>query len=245
MNTPAESPARLPETRPRDAATLLVLRNDRDAVRVLMGQRSDRHVFHPGSFVFPGGRVCREDRFAPSLDELRPAEAASLGVRTRAPSKARAIAMAAIRETFEEVGILIGAHGKPETRRPLSGAWQPFYDAGIVPTLSPLRFLARAITPPGRIRRFDARFFAVFSDSVGAEIPPPHDELIEPAWLTFEEAEAKQLPYITRIVIGRLRDRLAYDPKLESPVPAVFHHTRYGRRVEEPIKATLSDAATD
>lgn len=226
---------RLPNTPPRDAATLIVLRRDGHEVRVLMGRRSERHVFHPGSVVFPGGRVARSDNFAPALDQLTPFVAEKLGLRTRTPWRARAIAMAAIRETYEEVGILIGARATDPTPRRLSSPWDAFQRLGVAPTLSPLRFIARAITPPGRIRRFDARFFAVFADAVAAEVPPPEDELIAPAWLTFEEAEACQLPYITRIVIAQLRDRLLTDPGLEAPEPVVFHHTRHGRRVRELI----------
>ena len=80
----------------------------------------------------------------------------------RAPAIARAfasaLALAAIRETFEETGLAIGVggHGAPES--PPAGAWTRFAATGVTPALDAIDFLARAITPPGRPRRFDARF---------------------------------------------------------------------------------------
>ena len=70
---------------------------------------------------------------------------------------ARALALAAIRETFEETGLAIGVpdHGAPG--KPPPGAWSRFAATGVTPALDAIDFLAGAITPPGRPRRFDAR----------------------------------------------------------------------------------------
>ena len=107
------------------------------------------------------------------------------------------MALAAIRETYEETGILIGkAHRVDGPAK--SPAWAPFLAQGIVPTLAPLRLVARAITPPGHNRRFDARFFAVFADAIAAEVDVPDHELQSPAWLSFDEARAHNLAGITR-----------------------------------------------
>src|SRR5688572_13694594 len=75
--------AGFPNTRPKDAATLIVLRRDPDFIRVLMGRRSNAHVFMPGAVVFPGGRVDRSDRHGPALDELHPAVEAKLSLASR------------------------------------------------------------------------------------------------------------------------------------------------------------------
>src|SRR5271154_3830318 len=92
--------------RPRHAATLIVVRRDGPAPRVLMGRRHGGHDFMPDKWVFPGGRVDRSDFHAPYATDLRPEVAAKLHL-TAAPRRARALALAAVRETFEEAGLLL------------------------------------------------------------------------------------------------------------------------------------------
>ncbi len=228
--------AAFPNSRPKDAATLLVLRREPTGYRVLMGRRSDRHAFMPGAMVFPGGRVDRSDRLAPSVDAMRPSVAAklALAVRNADPARLRAIALAGIRETFEETGIVIGSKDASAGRcRNL--AWRPFLATGVVPTLSPLRLVARAITPPRRSRRFDARFFALFDDAVIAQVEAPNHELHDPRWLTFDEARDQHLPRITRAVLDLLEARLRRDPHLDADDPIPFHFMRRGKYVVESL----------
>jgi 8-oxo-dGTP pyrophosphatase MutT (NUDIX family) len=220
-----------PTIRPKDAATLIALRRDGGALRVLMGRRSQAHVFMPGMVVFPGGRVDRGDRFAPAADALHPEVEAKLVAATRgraSPGRARALALAALREAYEETGLLLGRPGAPE-RQVRDPAWRAFLAHGLLPSLAPLRLVAQAITPPGRVRRFDARFFAAFVEDGAAEVEPPHSELLAPAWLTFEEALQHPLPRITRMVLDHLGDRLADDPALSPGGPALFSEMRHGR----------------
>ena len=222
--------------RPRDAATLIVLRRDRDSPRVLMGQRSDAHAFMPGTVVFPGGRVDRGDRHGPADDDLHPAIVEKLCCAVSRPTaaRARALALAAIRETYEETGVLVGRKTEraPSIRR---GAWTAFLQAGVVPSLAPLRLVARAITPPKYNRRFDARFFAVFDDSVAGQVKVATDELEGPAWLTFDEARERRLPEITRMVLDHLEERLRADPELDPNGPVPFFLIRRGRRCIEQL----------
>jgi 8-oxo-dGTP pyrophosphatase MutT (NUDIX family) len=229
MKADEKGHARHPNLRPKDAATLIVIRRDPDAVRVLMGRRSDAHVFLPGAVVFPGGRVDRGDSLAPAADELHPTVEAKLGLPRPGRRAPRALALAAIRETFEETGILIG---RPISSSPprMNGAWAPFLQHRVVPALAPLRLVARAITPPRRSRRFDARFFAVFDDAIGGSVEVPDDELQSPAWLTFAEARRHDLPRITRIVLADLETRLERDPELDPGAPVPFHFERRGTR---------------
>jgi len=225
-----------PRLRPRDAATLIVLRRDADALRVLMGRRSGAHAFMPDKLVFPGGAIDATDFAAPSADSLHPDVEAKLlraVPRRWTAARARAAALAAIRETFEETGLLVGreAGQVPQTRSP---AWRAFLAHGCLPALSSLRFVARAITPPGRIRRFDARFFAVFAEDDGmAAVAVPPDELLEVRWLTFEEAFSSSLPRITATILSDLAGRLAVDPALEPDGPVPFHYARAGRMRRE------------
>jgi 8-oxo-dGTP pyrophosphatase MutT (NUDIX family) len=215
--------------RPRDAATLILLDRDGGRMSVLMGRRHAGHVFMPGKFVFPGGRTDPDDSRVVGADGLDPLEAAKLMASTRiGASRARAIALSAIRETYEEAGLLIGRKQPFATN---ATGWRGFAEQSVAPSLSPLRYIARAITPPGRTRRFDTRFFAVWRESVAAELPEggPHKELEELVWLPLAEAKNADIPGITRTILSELEQRLAFDPLLRpggGPVPfyRMVHH---------------------
>ena len=220
-----------PNTRPKDAGILIVIRRDKDAYRLLMGRRSGRHAFMPNMVVFPGGRVDRADHFGPAADELPKPVMNRLLRRTPAnmsPGRARAIALSAIRETCEETGILLGrpAEGPVPVR---NAVWKPFIERDLLPSLGGLRLIARAITPPRRNRRFDARFFATFEDQIGGRISTSDEELDEVAWLTFDEARATDLPGITELILDHLETRLAADPELRQDAKIPFHFMRHGR----------------
>ena len=222
--------------RPRDAATLIMLDRSRGKVRVLIGRRHRDHAFMPGKFVFPGGRTDPADSRVPTASPLEPAEEAKLiGTGSRAtPARARAIALSAIRETYEEAGLLIGEPGEFVTRKP---DWQGFADHSVRPSLSRLRFVARAITPPGRVRRFDTRFLAAWRDDVAVELPDggPTHELEELIWLPVEEAREADIPVITRTILGDLERRLADDPDLAPGGPVPFYRMRYNRFLRDVL----------
>ena len=196
--------------RPKHAATLILVRRDGAEPRLLMGRRAGGHAFMPSKWVFPGGRIERADWRAPSASELRAEVAAKLGER------GRPLAMAAVRETFEEAGLLLAKAAAPQKA---PGAWSEFTERGALPDLAPLEYVARAITPPYRSRRFDARFFmADASALISLERLPDCGELDEIAWVSLAEALALDLPSITRFVVGEVGRRLV-DPV--RPVPFV------------------------
>ncbi len=202
--------------RPRHAATLIVVRRDAKKPRLLMGRRAKGHAFMPSKWVFPGGRVDRGDFTAPSASELDPETEARLALtlRHKSPALPRALAMAAVRETFEEVGLLLA---KPAPARPGVGPWRAFLDQGAAPDLAALKFVARAITPPYRPRRFDARFFMADAEAlVSLERQPDCGELDEIAWVDLDEALALDLPNITRFVVAEVAERLT---GAERPAP--------------------------
>jgi 8-oxo-dGTP pyrophosphatase MutT (NUDIX family) len=204
-----------PVLRPKHAATLLVIRRDGPVPRVLMGRRVRGHAFMPDKWVFPGGRIHPADYRVAAATELQPDAAAALA-RTCSPPQARALALTAIRETFEETGLIIGAPGTGTTRSP---EWRAFLGTGHLPHLEPLQFVGRAITPPARTRRFDARFFSVDARHLASLDPGSGSgELDEIAWFDWEAAAALDLPSITRAILAEvaLRDR---DPA--RPIP--FH----------------------
>src|SRR3546814_15717428 len=80
--------------RPRDAATLIIVRRGKNGGEVLMGERSSAHVFVPENYVFPGGRVDRSDAFVQPATPLRQ-DVLELMSRSATPRRARAMAMAA------------------------------------------------------------------------------------------------------------------------------------------------------
>jgi 8-oxo-dGTP pyrophosphatase MutT (NUDIX family) len=203
-----------PALRPKDAATLILVRKDGPRPRVLMGRRAAGHVFMASKWVFPGGRLDRADHAAPAASALSQETAAALQ-RTLPPRRARALALAAVRETFEETGLIFGRPGQGHA----AGPWRPFLATGHLPDLDPLAFIARAITPPGRSRRFDVRFF--LADSAGLVSLEPGagcGELDETAWIDLAETATLDLPAITRFVIQETLQRLA-DPR--RPIPFV------------------------
>ena len=218
-----------PALRPRDAATLVIVRRDGKAARVLMGRRHADHAFMPGKYVFPGGRLDAADcRLKPAAD-LDPRVAEKLLKRMRghpSPSRARGLAMAAVRETFEEVGLLVARprEGRLASRNP---AWQSFLATGHAPDLSGLAYFARAITPPGRPRRFDTRFFVLDAGGI-ANIDRPvstaSDEMLDIDWVTFDEAHRLDLPNITKEILRRIAAALDSPARIGPGGPVAFRY---------------------
>ena len=145
-----------PSVRPRDAATLIVVRRARRGLACLMGQRREDARFLPGCFVFPGGAVESADRVARPASRLDLAHLGAMGVGGNAAA-ATALATAAVRETWEETGVMITAPGDVG---PAPGAtFDEMRRRGVAPALGRLVYLGRAITPARHPIRFHARFF--------------------------------------------------------------------------------------
>lgn len=201
-----------PPLRPKDAATLLIIRHDGLHPRVLMGRRVGGHAFMPDKWVFPGGRIHPADYRVASASNLD-AETATALARTGPLPRVRALALTAIRETFEETGLILGRPGQART----SGEWRDFLATGHLPDLEPLRFVARAITPPGRTRRFDARFFTVdAAHLVSLDPGVGSGELDELAWFDWDAAAALDLPSITRAILAEVAARI---DEPDRPIP--------------------------
>ena len=227
--TEAERDQSHPNLRPRDAATLILIDRSTTPLKVLMGRRHARHKFMPGKFVFPGGRVEPYDGRMPALGALAPEHEGRLLKRIQRPRAARprAFALAAIRETCEETGLVLG---KPTAEAPQvpSESWRMFADAKVRPDLTQLHFIARAITPPRRTRRFDARFFAADADAIAHRIEGvigPEAELDEIVWLPIGDARQLDLSTITQVVLEELERRIAagFGPALPVPFYRMLH----------------------
>jgi len=233
----AETNPKNPTLRPVDAATLVIIDRKGRSPKVLMGKRHEGLKFMPGKFVFPGGRIEAGDRSMTVAGALNPRAEQALMARVTRPSvqRSRALALAAIRETFEETGLLLGTkeYGGPEIA-PAGTAWSAFQERGVLPDLEALHFIGRAVTPPKRVRRFDTRFFAVDRTAIAEEVEGmvgPESELVELAWVTIDQAKALDLPPITTVILGELEARIAAGFGHMLPVP-FFHHQR-GRFVRE------------
>ncbi|MCO6177914.1 NUDIX hydrolase [Ciceribacter sp. RN22] len=214
--TAAVSPA--PRLTPKDAATLIVVDRTDGRLRVLFGRRGERHVFMPNLYVFPGGRRDRGDHALPYTHDLHPEVLARLAAGRTDPAalrRGRALALAAVRELREETGLHIGRLSDGDTAADLAS----------------LRYVARAITPPGNVRRFDTRFFLTFTDEAG--IDPQHvrdsAELHDLTWLDIEASSGLNMPLITRTILEDVVGRIKADPCLPFGSPGPFYYSRRGQ----------------
>ncbi len=199
-----------PYMRPRDAATLILVRMKGRTPEVLMGCRAAQHAFMPNRYVFPGGRVDRADAHVPVATPLDRHVNARLQKAATA-LRARALAVAAVRETFEESGLMLGKPlkgGVPD--RDYGEHWKGFLDTGMGPALDCLDLIARAVTPPGRPRRFNARFFMARAEDASGDIRHS-SEMGDIRWVRLDEARELPLPTITGLILGEI-GRLVKEP---------------------------------
>jgi 8-oxo-dGTP pyrophosphatase MutT (NUDIX family) len=218
---------------PRDASTLILLDRSGPEPKVLMGKRHHGHVFMPGSYVFPGGRIDPADRTMPVAAPLDPRATAKLmkSVRRPTPIKAQAMALTAIRETFEETGLLLGKKSAEPPAVP-DAAWSAFAEAKVAPDLSTMHFIARAVTPPRRARRYDTRFFTADASAIAHEIDGkvgPDSELV---WVPLPNIKQHiQLMAITELVLRDLQVHL--DAGFSHDLPVPYYHVVHGKRVRD------------
>jgi 8-oxo-dGTP pyrophosphatase MutT (NUDIX family) len=222
---------------PKDAATLILIDREDGHAKALLGRRHERHTFMPGKFVFPGGRLEPVDRLMPTARPLHEQVEARLMRRVARPSAelARALALAAIRETFEETGLLLGVKQSTPPTIP-SELWHGFAATSVHPDLAVIHFIARAVTPPFRPKRFDTRFFAADVKMIAHRLDGvvgPEAELVELVWLPLADAARLDMPLITRVVIEELQERIAAGFPIDHPAP--FYYSRRGRFVREML----------
>lgn len=220
-----------PDTAIHDAATLVVVRDPGSAPSVLMGQRGKDAAFMPNKVVFPGGRVDPDDITIDVMGALHQ----SCRDRLSGPHMPRpdALVAAAIRELWEETGQVLG---KPAPWNDPPADWRTFAATGHRPAASGLGFVFRAITPPGRPRRFDARFFVVNAAHLRSDpddFSDACDELSHLQWVPVADARSFDLPFITQVALAEIAARL---PDLSPPERVPFF-----RNDDEDI--AIADAA--
>lgn len=193
----------------RNAATVIVLRDRDSDPKILMGQRGAKAVFMPSKFVFPGGAVDKSDHTIPLATGLPPICQTRLHEDIiMPPITPKALAAAAIRELWEETGQVLGIADNWPDAPP---DWQGFAATGHRPAADALQFVFRALTPPGRPRRFDARFFLVEATSLCSDpddFSAASDELSHLQWVPLAKARAFDMPFITEVVLSEIQARV-------------------------------------
>lgn len=197
--------------RPRDAASVVLVRGRGEAAEVLMGRRRSKAAFLPNIYVFPGGRVDTADIAAGRALPLPVDVAGSLTARRRA-TPPHGLLVAAIRETYEETGLLI-AEDDAGWRAPPGYAeaplWRALAEAGAAPALGRLRYVARAITPTMSPRRFNTRFFMADAEHARGDLLA-ESELLDLRWVRLADA-TRILPIVdvTEFVLRTVAAHLA------------------------------------
>ncbi len=176
----------------------MVYREGKAGTEILMGRRAGRHRFMPDFYVFPGGRLDPADYRTKPLTPLRPEVHEQLS-RSGGARQAQALAIAAVRETYEETGLALG--------EPDAGA-----EGRLRPSLAPLDYILRAITPPTSPIRFHARFFAVEARHVGGSLKG-NGELLDLDWRPIDECLRLPVADVTEFLLRRLQERKGERPE--------------------------------
>ncbi|MEJ2604524.1 MAG: NUDIX hydrolase [Gammaproteobacteria bacterium] len=219
MSTPGQP------VRPRDAASLIVYRRHGRGVEVLMGRRRREARFTPGVYVFPGGGMEPEDRTARPASALVAPGRPAFG----SPGQATALAMAAVRETAEETGLVLGEPGDVGTA---GGGWALFRALGLAPPLHRLRYVGRAITPTASPHRYHARFFMVASRYLTGRLGGD-GELLDLRWVDAGAAVTHGLIDVTEAMLQEVSPCLA-DPR-RAPLFFTYRGERSYRRRERSL----------
>jgi len=192
----------------RNAATIIVLRDRMGDPSILMGQRGAKAAFMPNKFVFPGGAVDPDDAGVALASRLNDLCHARLGDNAQ-DGVQHALVTAAIRELWEETGLILGVPGTWNSDP--APDWRSFAATGHQPAAAAMQFVFRALTPPGRTRRFDARFFLVDADAIQSDLDDfsrASDELSHLQWIRLGEARKFDLPFITEVVLAEIAGRV-------------------------------------
>jgi 8-oxo-dGTP pyrophosphatase MutT (NUDIX family) len=218
MNDSSEAVRARPQVvRPRDAASLILLRGAGRDLELLAGRRPGHVKFMPGVWVFPGGAIDPEDR--------RPWRVESGA--TDLPPRLAHGARAALRETWEEVGVLVGRRAvSAADPRGLSSVEAAYAERGITAAFDRLTYVGRAITPTRAFRRFNTRFFLADGDAVFGE-PISTEELEDVGWHVIACRNLAPFADVTQFMLARA---IAVRDGTASPETPLFYTVRGKRR---------------
>src|SRR5947208_8825789 len=205
--------------RPRDAASLILLRGKGRDLELLAGRRPGHVKFMPGVWVFPGGAVDRDDN--------RRWHVESGGAHL--PPRLLRCARAALRETWEEGGVLVGRPGAAPATRPtaLTAIEAAYAEAGISAAFDALTYVGRAITPTPVFRRFNTRLCVADGSDVVGE-PASSDELEDVGWHPIARRPLVPFRDVTPFILARALALRAGAASAEAPL---FCSVRAKRRI--------------
>ncbi len=204
----------------KDAASLIVVKNPATRPQVLLGKRAASNRFMPNRYVFPGGGLQAEDYRTAVLSALDSTYTGPMGVRGNR-DKARALACAAVRETFEETGLLLST---PEQLRDITHRRPPDSTAAQpAPMLGQVQYIGRATTPVGLPMRFNARFFVAPAERFCGQLQDS-DELSRLDWFEPRQWPDLSLAGITMFILQNLDRILAGLPDKHS---FIFRHDNH------------------
>jgi 8-oxo-dGTP pyrophosphatase MutT (NUDIX family) len=210
--------ARGPVARPRDAASLILLRGEGKGLEVLAGRRPLHVRFMPGVHVFPGGAIDLPDRIAWNVES---------GTEMIGPRLARS-ARAALRETWEEVGVLVGRPADSRPRLPATTSIERAYrEHGLLAALDLLTYVGRAITPSHSNRRFNTRFFLSDAGNAFGE-PVSSEELEDVRWYPIGQHLLEAFRDVTRFMLARAMALRSGTATGEAPL---FYWAKNARRI--------------
>jgi 8-oxo-dGTP pyrophosphatase MutT (NUDIX family) len=229
MNDAPDLEARAPANgrnavvRPRDAASLIVLRGEVDDLEVLVGRRPLSARFMPGVYVFPGGAIDPSDRIAWRVETASEALAPRLVLAARV----------ALRETWEEVGVLLGCRNDGTVApAPLNGSAEApieraYRERGLTAAMDRLSYVGRAITPSHSPRRFNTRFFLADGGDVFGE-PTASAELEDAGWHRIDRDLLEGFRDVTRFMLARAIAMRGGTAKGAAPL---FYWAKNARRI--------------
>ena len=177
-----------------------------------MGRRNRASRFMPGVYVFPGGRVERADARPSGFTETMTAPPGGTDSATR--RHLALFARAALRETFEETGLLVADRPGADPAEIDTAAagtaelWRAFRRAGRTPAFAALALVARAVTPTRSPIRFHTRFFRADGEAAHGDLLGD-GELEDLRWVPVEDAGNLPIAEVTALV---LREALAHGP---------------------------------
>ena len=187
----------------KHAATIVLIRQRGQQNYLLMGKRRSNASFMPSKYVFPGGAWDKVDTDVPFVHGLSDYQKKLLRLETDF-AESSYLGITAIRELWEETGLKLSSNGELSK---FPSNWSEFFSKNQMPNLSSLKFFFRAITPPGRPRRFDARFFFCNAKHISNNLDDfnkASGELSDLHWIEIQQAQKLELPKITKIVIEYL-----------------------------------------
>ena len=217
-DSPASGKGHAAIVRPRDAASLILLRGEGSRLEVLAGRRPLNVKFMPGVYVFPGGAIDPPDRIAWSVET---------GAEALGPKLKRS-ARAALRETWEESGVLIGRAGRSPPAAPARTLIEQAYlERGLVAAMDLLTYVGRAITPSHSFRRFNTRFFLGDGNDVHGK-PVASEELEDVGWHPVEHEAFASFRDVTRFMLARAIALRQGSASGETPL---FYWAKNARRI--------------